>query len=227
MNKKQIDILKQNLTIKDGQPVTTSLKVAESFDKRHDHVLRDIDELECTPSFHLSNFGEMAHFRPNPLTGGQTESRAFEMTKKGFMFLALAYKGQKAAVLREAYIEAFEQMEAELSSGMAVTRAQMADAMLSLMADAGDRGYDALFLPTLVQCRRSGLSCEQTGRVLQISGSAVSVWHRKLVAAGIELPDGGTRAAAATYFRQLTTGMRSQHDTGEDAQLPLFAEVAR
>ena len=48
MNEKQITILKQNLTLKDGQPVTTSRQVAESFDKRHDHVLRDIDNLECS-----------------------------------------------------------------------------------------------------------------------------------------------------------------------------------
>ena len=227
MNQKQISTIKQQLIIKDGRPITTSLKVAEAFDKEHRHVLRDIDELECTPTFRLLNFGQMAHFRPNPLTGGQTESRAFEMTKKGFMFLALAYKGQKAALLREAYIEAFEQMEKELVSGAASTREQMADAMLSLMADAGDRGYDALFLPTLVQCRRAGLSCEQTGRVLKVSGSAISVWHRKLAAAGIALPEGGTRAAAATYFKQLTTQPRGQHDIGEDNQLPLFPEVAQ
>lgn len=117
MNQKQIDTIKTQLTIKKGQPLTTSHKVAEAFDKRHDNVLRDIDELECTPRFRAENFEETVHFRPSPLTGGQIESRAFEMTKKGFIFLALAYRGQKAALLREAYIEAFEQMEEELARG--------------------------------------------------------------------------------------------------------------
>ena len=46
MNEKQITILKQNLTLKDGQPVTTSHQVAASFDKEHRNVLQAIDNLE-------------------------------------------------------------------------------------------------------------------------------------------------------------------------------------
>lgn len=144
MNQRQIDTIKQQLSIKDGQPITTSLKVAVAFDKEHFHVLRDIDELECTPEFRASNFGETAHFRPSPVSSGQIESRAFEMTKKGFMFLALAYKGQKAAVLREAYIEAFEQMEAELSSGMAVLMFCGGLAQMYNLGDEAGRPWDDL-----------------------------------------------------------------------------------
>lgn len=36
----------------------TSLDVAQTFKKRHDHVLRDINELGCSPEFRLPNFGE-------------------------------------------------------------------------------------------------------------------------------------------------------------------------
>ena len=37
----------ENLVImKEQQAVTTSLQVAETFEKRHDHVLRDLDELK-------------------------------------------------------------------------------------------------------------------------------------------------------------------------------------
>lgn len=32
--------------MKDKQAVTTSLRVAESFEKKHQHVLRDIDTLK-------------------------------------------------------------------------------------------------------------------------------------------------------------------------------------
>ncbi|WP_250134786.1 Rha family transcriptional regulator, partial [Pseudomonas aeruginosa] len=34
--------------VNDGQVVTTSLKVAERFGKRHDNVLRAIDNLDCS-----------------------------------------------------------------------------------------------------------------------------------------------------------------------------------
>jgi len=41
-----------------GQPVTTSRKVAEVFDKRHDNVLRDIQKLDCSEGFFVLNFEE-------------------------------------------------------------------------------------------------------------------------------------------------------------------------
>lgn len=38
--------------------ITTSLDVAETFEKEHNKVLRDIRELECSDDFRLSNFGQ-------------------------------------------------------------------------------------------------------------------------------------------------------------------------
>ena len=35
-----------------------SLFVAKFFGKRHDHVLRDIENLDCSKEFRLTNFGE-------------------------------------------------------------------------------------------------------------------------------------------------------------------------
>lgn len=48
------------IEIENGQPVTTSLKVAEIFGKQHYHVLRDIQEKilpNVSDDFGLSNFG--------------------------------------------------------------------------------------------------------------------------------------------------------------------------
>lgn len=50
-----VEIVKIN---KKDTTVVTSLDVAETFEKRHDHVLRDIKELGCSDEFRLSNFGE-------------------------------------------------------------------------------------------------------------------------------------------------------------------------
>lgn len=44
-----------------GDSVTTSLIVAEIFGKRHDHVLRDIQSLECSIEFRVPNFGESSY----------------------------------------------------------------------------------------------------------------------------------------------------------------------
>lgn len=218
MNQKQIDILKQNLTIKDGQPVTSSLKVAESFEREHRTVLQAIRDMECSPEFRLQNFLQMAHFRANPVTGGQTESPYFAITQNGFLFLAMGFSGKKAAMLREGYILAFEQMAAALQQQPTTTLNHQADALLSMVAEAGGRGYAPDFLPTLVQCRRAGLSCEQTGRVLRVSASAVSNWHRKLIEAGVQMPSGTNRPAAAVYFKRMAGGQAA----ADKVQLPLF-----
>jgi phage regulator Rha-like protein len=62
-----------------GQPVTSSLLVAQKFGKRHDHVLRDIRELErniaeicgneCKP-----NFGVTSQMVEQPNGGWREES---------------------------------------------------------------------------------------------------------------------------------------------------------
>lgn len=52
------------ISLHQGQPVTTSLKVAELFGKRHDDVLKKIRNLECSSNFRLRNFAET--FKPSP-----------------------------------------------------------------------------------------------------------------------------------------------------------------
>ena len=43
------------VVMENKQAVTTSLQVAETFEKRHDHLLRDIENLKED----IPNFGEM------------------------------------------------------------------------------------------------------------------------------------------------------------------------
>ena len=38
------------------EPITTSLLVAEKFNKKHDFVLRKIESLKCSNEFHSANF---------------------------------------------------------------------------------------------------------------------------------------------------------------------------
>ena len=93
-----------------GQDVTTSLKVAEVFGKRHDHVLRDILELNCSPEFRISNFGETPYVHPQ---NGQTYPM-YQMTKDGFSFLVMGYTGERAGQFKELFIREFNKREALL-----------------------------------------------------------------------------------------------------------------
>ncbi|MCB9046366.1 MAG: Rha family transcriptional regulator [Chitinophagales bacterium] len=84
---------------------TTSMVVADTFGKRHDNVLRDIENLDCSEEFKLLNFEEA-----NYKLRGNTY-RYYFITRDGFSFLAMGYTGAKAAKFKEAFIKAFNRME--------------------------------------------------------------------------------------------------------------------
>ena len=88
----------------------SSLQVAQEFGKRHDNVLADIRNLDCSDSFRLLNFQEIR--RTLDLGDGRTRTAPlFLMTKDGFTFLCFGYRGDKAAAIKEAYIVRFNQYE--------------------------------------------------------------------------------------------------------------------
>lgn len=89
--------------------VTTSLIVAEKFHKRHDIVLRDIRNLDCSNEFRLHNFVESSYKNEQ-----NKEQPMFYLTKDAFMFLVMGYRGKRAADIKEKYITAFNAMEALL-----------------------------------------------------------------------------------------------------------------
>lgn len=98
-----------------GKSVTTSLMIAEIFEKQHSHVIRDIRELSCSDEFRQSNFGELFIIKNIP-NGGTRNDPYYEITKDGFSFLVLGYNGEKAGKFKENFIAAFNQNEALLQS---------------------------------------------------------------------------------------------------------------
>ena len=83
-----------------------SLFVAQAFEKRHDNVLKDIRELDCSDTFRLLNFEESSYRNAQ----GKKQP-AYCMTRDGFVFLAMGYRGKKAAEFKELYIRRFNEME--------------------------------------------------------------------------------------------------------------------
>lgn len=99
------------ISLQQGQPVTTSLKVAEVFGKQHKDVLRKIATLDCSKDFNERNFALVTYL------DGKGEARpAYEMTKDGFIFVVMGFTGAKAAATKEAYINAFNWMAEQLAS---------------------------------------------------------------------------------------------------------------
>lgn len=99
--------------IQNDQVKTSSLKVAELFGKQHKDVIRKIENLECSPEFTSAQF--CAHVQTIEIGNGATrESKYYEMTKDGFIFLVMGFTGAKAAQIKEAYINTFNHMAAML-----------------------------------------------------------------------------------------------------------------
>lgn len=84
----------------------SSLQVAKEFEKRHDIVLRDIRILDCPEEFRLLNFVESSYVNEQ-----NKRQPMFLMTRDGFIFLTMGYRGKKAAIIKIAYIKRFNDME--------------------------------------------------------------------------------------------------------------------
>lgn len=98
--------MKDLVIMKDQQAVTTSLQVAEGFEKQHGHILRDIENLQKD----VSNFGEMFSEGTEPDSYGRNR-KIYYMNRDGFTLLAMGFNGNKALQFKLKYIEAFNQME--------------------------------------------------------------------------------------------------------------------
>lgn len=94
--------------VKNNQVVVSSKQVAEKFDKEHKHVLDAIRQLlvaekSATKFFEESSYKYRGRYFP-----------IFYMNRDGFALLAMGFTGEKAIKWKIKYINAFNEMEAEL-----------------------------------------------------------------------------------------------------------------
>lgn len=101
------------VAVENEHAVTTSLKVAEVFGKQHKDVLRAVKSLDCSEDFHKRNFALMQKSIKIG-NGAERKSPMYYITRDGFMFLVMGFTGKTAAKWKEAYIKAFNEMEAKI-----------------------------------------------------------------------------------------------------------------
>jgi Rha family phage regulatory protein len=96
-----------NITNKDGKLTVSSREVAERFEKRHDHVLRDVEALlDQNPKLGADYFIESSY-----KAGTGKPYKQYELTRDGFSLLAMGFTGAKALGWKLKFIEAFNKME--------------------------------------------------------------------------------------------------------------------
>jgi Rha family phage regulatory protein len=101
------------VVLNDTTLTTDSRRVARHFKKAHKNVLRAFDQLDCSEEFRRLNFEPTIDTVPGP-KGATRHERIVRMTKDGFVFLVMGFRGAKAAETKEAYIRAFNSMADQL-----------------------------------------------------------------------------------------------------------------
>jgi Rha family phage regulatory protein len=109
------------INVVSGQMTVSSLDVARHFEKRHDNVLRAIENLknDCPEELHLLNFEETSIKVQQP-NGGFREEPTYDLTRDGFTLLVMGFTGKQAMAWKIRYIEAFNAMEKALIGKKAV-----------------------------------------------------------------------------------------------------------
>ena len=93
-------------------PITTSLKVAEVFGKRHDNVMQAIEKAKNT----LLNFkdSEKAFVKTEYVDATGKSNPMYYLNRDAFSFVVMGFTGEKAAEFKWKYIQAFNAMEQKL-----------------------------------------------------------------------------------------------------------------
>lgn len=139
----------------------SSLTVATSFVKRHDVVLKAVDNLVSLRSdLRAHNFVESSKTVPMP-NGGTREFRYYEMDRKGFCLLAMGFTGARALEWKIAYIDAFDRMEA------------------ALFANHQDQADPVQYLETELDIERSRAIVNEVKMAMRLYGDAAGrhVWE--------------------------------------------------
>ena len=102
------------LSTQNGEPVASSLQIAESFEKRHDHVMRGIEDIlrglpknGDTPMFYKTEYTHEQNGQTYPM---------YLMNRDGFSLLVMGFTGKAALEWKLKYIQAFNEMEKKLST---------------------------------------------------------------------------------------------------------------
>lgn len=103
-----------------GEPKTNSMKVAEAFGKRHDDVLRKLKSLDCSEDFTARNFA-VSEYKDS----SGRKLPLWEMTKDGFMFLVMGFTGKKAAAVKEAFINKFNELADRATASVAIATSRV------------------------------------------------------------------------------------------------------
>ena len=95
--------------VKQNRVLTNSKELAEAFGKQHKDVLRKIEARlpEHSEEFRVRNFALAEYTATQGSNGAVHTFPMYEMTRDGFMAIAMTFTGKRGSIFREKIIEEF------------------------------------------------------------------------------------------------------------------------
>lgn len=126
--------MNQLVVMNGQQAVTTSLQVADTFNKHHKHVLEAIDEMKRVAENSADLFHESTYEHPQ----NKQHYRMFYMNRDGFTLLAMGFTGKDAIQFKLKYIDAFNKMEQIMRQPKVLTEKEQLRASMKLSLDTSE-----------------------------------------------------------------------------------------
>lgn len=164
----------------DEKVVTTSLKVAEIFEKEHRDVMKSIRNLTA------QNFAVKKMFvEESYLNSRNQQQPMFYMNRDGFTLLAMGFTGSKAMEFKLKYIDAFNKMEKQIKEEtqfrLPTNLNEMSTMFYSVMKDQdkkieeqGEKVNFLMNLSGLTSPRNKELTKARNKKIIQVCGGSES-----------------------------------------------------
>lgn len=172
--------MKDLVIMHDQQAVTTSLVLAEVFEKKHQHVMEAIRKLTVENSTVKKMFVEDSY-----LNSRNQQQPMFYMNRDGFTLLAMGFTGSKAMEFKLKYIDAFNKMEKQIKEEtqfrLPTNLNEMSTMFYSVMKDQdkkieeqGEKVNFLMNLSGLTSPRNKELTKARNKKIIQVCGGSES-----------------------------------------------------
>lgn len=123
-----------NIENQEGKLIVSSREIAKNFDKRHDQVLRDIDNKIQSLGTSPQKCGDL--FIENEYEDNyKRKQREYLLTRDGFSFMVMGFTGAKADQWKLKYIDAFNKMENALKEIYHVSETAIVNNVVTQLED--------------------------------------------------------------------------------------------
>lgn len=123
-----------NIKNQEGQLIVSSREIAENFEKRHDHVIRDIENKMQSLRTSPQNWGHL-FIEHEYEDSYKRKQREYLLTKDGFSFIVMGFTGPKADQWKLKYIKAFNKMEEALKEVYHISETAIVNNVIDAIED--------------------------------------------------------------------------------------------